>query len=504
MTLKTKLHYTDQFSQDSISNKIPHTWPLVPVVGKQPYQKGWNEKSYSHSDILAELNGGKATGVGLKLGNGLLAIDIDGESAWELLKKLAGSNDLTIFSETTAWTSGRAGRKQCLFSVAKADWHRIDNLRINTGVTGDDGKEECLEFRWLGQQSVLPPSLHPGTGKPYEWINNPLQHPPLPAPEWLIELRENWHSEYVNPDNPDLVRFPARLYSNFGPPMAVWLLARRYDLSRWATPGGKPTGSGIGQFTLTGASKILKRSKERIRTLLNEAKKSGLIRNYKESGDEIKVYYTSLEKAIAIAGVDKLGPVAAIEVDELKHLHILATQVEAQNFQRATFYRQRQEEVQEIKKKAEGSDLQQPTQLIAPTALLHPCEKPARVIAKGKRFTYVEPGFRCYGGSLEAIAQARGISKSTASRHLSNGYRLAASPVRGFREELPPLVKTQVMERVPLPKNMPAKICLEEGLVSMFGEWWKPHCNVYAINHRLVSARRRRSRIQAAIDKQAL
>ena len=38
----------------------------------------------------------------------------------------------------------------------------------------------------------------------------------------------------------------------------------------------------------------------------------------------------------------------------------------------------------------------------------------------------------------------------------------------------------------------------------MLGEWWKPHCNVYVLNHRLVSARRRRSRIQTAIDKRAL
>ena len=504
MTSQTKLHYTDQFSQDSISNKIPHSWPLVPVVGKQPYQKGWTEKSYSHSDILAELKGGKATGFGLKLGKGLLAIDIDGDSAWERLEKLAGSNDLTAFSQTTAWTSGRAGRKQCLFWVAEADWHRIDNLRINTGVSGDNGKDECLEFRWLGNQSVLPPSLHPDTNKPYEWINNPLEHPPVPAPEWLIELRENYHSEYVNPDEPDLVRFPSRLYPYFGPSLAVWLLARRYDRSRWTSPGGKPTGSGIGEFTLTGASKILKRSKGHIRKLLNHAKKSGLIRDYKQSGDKITVFYTSLEKAIAIAGVDKLGPLAAIEVDDLKNLRIIATEAEAQDLQRATLYRQRQEELQQIKKKAEGSDFQQPTQLIAPTALLHPCEKPARVLARSDRFIYVESDFRFYGGSQEAIALARGISTSTVSRHLSNGYRLAASPVRGVREELPPLIKKQVMERRPLPKNMPAKICLEEGLVSMFGEWWKPHCNVYAINYRLVSGRRRRGRIQATIDKLTL
>ena len=38
----------------------------------------------------------------------------------------------------------------------------------------------------------------------------------------------------------------------------------------------------------------------------------------------------------------------------------------------------------------------------------------------------------------------------------------------------------------------------------MGGEWWKPHCNVYLLDHRLVSARRRRVRIQAAIDKRKL
>ena len=38
----------------------------------------------------------------------------------------------------------------------------------------------------------------------------------------------------------------------------------------------------------------------------------------------------------------------------------------------------------------------------------------------------------------------------------------------------------------------------------MGGEWWKPHCNVYLLDHRLVSARRRRVRIQAAIDKRNL
>ena len=115
-------------------SKIPDPWSLVPVVGKRPCKKNWVNKECSRSEILAELETGKATGIGLKLGNGLLAVDIDGESAGQLLLKLSGKNSLTDFFATTAWTSGRPGRKQCLFSVAQKDWSRPRNLRIGTGL----------------------------------------------------------------------------------------------------------------------------------------------------------------------------------------------------------------------------------------------------------------------------------------------------------------------------------------------------------------------------------
>jgi hypothetical protein len=493
MTSVLDLHHLDQFSTE-----IPYTWPLVPVVGKQPYQKNWVKKECSRSEILAELETGKATGVGLKLGNGLLAIDIDGESAAKLLLKLSGKNSLIDFSATTAWTSGRPGRKQCLFFVEEKDWLRLPKyLRIGTGIAGDDGKEECLEFRWAGTQSVLPPSIHPVTNKPYIWINNPLQTPPALAPEWLINLCESWHSEYAGLDQIDLVRFPSRLFPHFHRQMSVWLLARRFDISR-RKYAGKSKGQGIGTFTLTAASVILRRTPGHIRKLLCAAKRSGLIRQYKKKGDWITVFYSSLERAIAIAGVDKLGPVAAINIDDLRNLHIIATEVEAQNLQRSSFHLQRREEIAQIKA-GESSGLYTPTQLMMPT--LRPCDKLARVLGRSQRFIFCESGFKFYGGSQEALAQSRGLSAETVSRHLSNKYRLEASPVRGFLRDLPPIIKKQLVERLPHLKNMPPKICLEEGLFLMGGEWWKPHCNVYALNHRLVSARRRRSRIQAATEK---
>jgi hypothetical protein len=470
----------------------------VPVCGKRPYQRGWTHKSCSRSEILAELESGKATGVGLKLGNGLLAIDIDGESAAKLLLKLSGQNTLTDFFATTAWTSGRPGRQQCLFSVEEKDWCRLRNLRIGTGIVGDDGKEECLEFRWLGTQSVLPPSIHPFTTKPYIWLNNPFQTPPALVPEWLINLCESWHSEYAGRDEIDLVRFAPRLFPYFRRQMSVWLLARRFDISRWSH-GDKSKGVGIGKFTLTAASVILNRTPGHIRKWLCAAKHSGLIRDYKQKGDWITVFYTSLEKAIAIAGVDKLGPVAAINVDDLRNLHIIATEVEAQHLQRASFYCQRLEEVEQIKSRGDDPS-KTPTQIIRPIDL-HTCGKPARVLGKDDRFIYCESSFRFYGGSQVSIAQLRGLSPTTVSRHLSNSYRLVPTPVRGFREDLPPVIKKQLVEKLPQLKQMPPKLCVEEGLFFMHGNWWKPHCNVYLLDHRLVSAKRRRAQIQGQIDK---
>src|SRR4028119_382671 len=375
-----------QVSSFNISSEIPDTWPLVPVVGKQPYQKNWVNKQCSRSEILAQLETGKATGVGLKLGNGLLAIDIDGESAGQLLLKLSGQNTLPV---TTAWTSGRPGRKQCLLSVQEKDWLRLPKyLRIGTGIAGDDGKEECLEFRWLGTQSVLPPSIHPLTKKPYTWINNPLQTPPALAPEWLIELCENWHTEYAGIDEIDLVRFPARLFPYFGRQMSVWLLARRFDISR-RKYAGKSKGQGIGGFSLQAAARILNRSTGHVRKMLRAAKVSGLIRRYKQHYGWITIYYSSLEKAIAIAGLDKLGPVAAIKVDDLRNLHIIATEVEAQNLQRSSFHLQRREEIAQIKP-GESSGLYTPAQLMTPTSPT--CGKLARVLGKSQRSTFSESG----------------------------------------------------------------------------------------------------------------
>ncbi|WP_293354904.1 MULTISPECIES: bifunctional DNA primase/polymerase [unclassified Microcoleus] len=222
--------------------------------------------------------------------------------------------------------------ERALFLVPETSWHRLRNLKILTGEIDSDGKEECLEFRWLGTQSVLPPSIHPQTGKPYYWVRSPLEVSTVQAPEWLLALCENWRPEYQGEDELDLVRFPARLYQHFRRPLAIWLLARRFDNSR-QKHGGQNKGSGAGSFTLLAASRILDRSKGHIRKMLCDAVRAGLLRRYHQCGDWITCYYTSFEKIVTIAGLEDLGPIATISIDALSNLNILATEIEAQHLQ---------------------------------------------------------------------------------------------------------------------------------------------------------------------------
>jgi Bifunctional DNA primase/polymerase, N-terminal len=480
---------------DSLTH-LPANWELVPVRGKAPYKKDWTKLDFSRDKIIEEIDKGSATGCGLKLGiNGYLAIDIDGESAKELLKSLAPEGATEISKNTVSWTSGKIGRGQYLFQVREADRSRIRNRRILTGKTDENGKAEALEFRWIGMQSVLPPSIHPETGKPYRWLNNPAYSPVAEAPEWLINLNENWKAEYTGENSLELLRFPARLYKHFRRPMALWLLARYWDISRHDHEGNNK-GCGIGTFTIAAAAALLGRSSGHIRKLLCQAKKSGLIRNYTQRGDRVTVYYTALEKVIEIAGIgNDLGPIAAIELESLENLHIRATEVEAQFLQRRSQHPCRKQEIAELEQKGiNPADVR--SRIEKPETLLSPCEYPARVLGRGARFIYCEPDFLFYGGSQVAIGAQRGICQRTVSRHLSNSYRLQPAAQRGYRQGLEPIIKGQLAEQLPKLKGASSpemrRLFSEDGLFFYFDSWWKPRCNIYSLSHRLISAKRRR------------
>jgi P4 family phage/plasmid primase-like protien len=172
---------------------LPEYWQLTPlgkidqadnVNPKAPYLTDWQNKDIDRAFIQSEIDAGKAVGIGLRLGEPsgcVVAIDFDGQSAINLGRESFGEIPATV-----TWTSGRPGRYQALFFVPEQYRDRVKNKTVKTGVIGDDDKAEQLEFRYTGNQSVLPPSPHPTT-EGYKWISNPIDTPVAELPQSAID-----------------------------------------------------------------------------------------------------------------------------------------------------------------------------------------------------------------------------------------------------------------------------------------------------------------------------
>jgi hypothetical protein len=173
-------------------DQFPATWALTPVYGdKIPYRKNWQaETPIAKQLIERDIRNGKARGYGLRTGTvsgGIVAVDADGHAPHDKINELSGGVPLP---ETVAFTSNKPGRCQYLFYVPQEYWGAIATKKISTGVKGDDGKEQKLELRWDGCQSVLPPSVHPETGC-YRWRRSPEEVAIAPCPMWIIEQMLN-------------------------------------------------------------------------------------------------------------------------------------------------------------------------------------------------------------------------------------------------------------------------------------------------------------------------
>lgn len=432
-----KLTLTDT-QLDNILNYlegIPADWQLLPVVGKRGYLPGW-QNGIDRETIKTELSG-KATGIGLILGDlsgGLVAIDEDGLLAMQTAQQLSNG----INPPTYEFTSGREHRRTRIYRIPEEYREFVQTRRLSCG----------LEFRYNGTQCVLPFSLHPITHAPYIescsdniaeaplWVISAMMRPettrPLASPENARFTDTFWHSQ--------LVQFPSRVYSHYGPSLKIWLLAKWYDQE----------GKGHHQFSLYAASVLLRRKQSTIKTWLAEAKNKGLIRYYRITNGDIKVYYSALWRVVANTGMSDLGPVARINLCDLNNLSITATQVEKQHVQRQSEHIARKTESDRLislgKSPEEAKAL---SRTIKPDQLLsQPCENLERVLCANSQTIFVSENFNTYGANNETVAETRDIHPVTVSRHLSNTYR-QPSPIKGYKAESYLLEKKQVLQRCP-------------------------------------------------------
>jgi len=131
-------------------NLIPQDWALVPLRGKKAYKPGWSQTPHTVEEIRAELEEGRATGVGLLSGQwsnegGLIWVDIDGPSAIPALEELGSGPLDAIFPETLTISSGKEGRQRMLYSVSNDKIAFLpDKATLKIGVP-------TFEILWRGR-----------------------------------------------------------------------------------------------------------------------------------------------------------------------------------------------------------------------------------------------------------------------------------------------------------------------------------------------------------------
>ena len=112
--------------------------------------------------------------IGLNLGyHGLVAIDVAGRDGEKKLSELSGGD----LPQTWEFTTGKGRR--LIYSTGREVRAQKRRFQVQNGE---------LELLGPGQQTVLPPSVHPN-GKIYTWVpgRSPWDCPVAPAPSWLVQ-----------------------------------------------------------------------------------------------------------------------------------------------------------------------------------------------------------------------------------------------------------------------------------------------------------------------------
>lgn len=149
---------------------VLHGMALCPVAkgSKGPRSRGWNERVNAITDttVAAKLT----EGVGLLHAfSGTMALDIDNDAeaaAW-LLARGINLGQLSAAPDAVAINSGRSGKGKLLYRLPQGA-APAETVKVN-GPNGMVLEFRCATRDGKSDQDVLPPSIHPDTGSPYQW-----------------------------------------------------------------------------------------------------------------------------------------------------------------------------------------------------------------------------------------------------------------------------------------------------------------------------------------------
>ncbi len=181
---------------DDLREYIRSGLVLVPIPCglKGPRRRGWNTRRNCWT-AAAHVPDAYTGNIGVAHAYaGTCALDIDAaDSAARAMARygidlaaLVGARDAVHIH------SGRAGRDKLLYHLPAG----VPPLAsINRNTAGEGFELRCATSSGLTVQDVLPPSIHPDTGNPYQWAGDWRALPELPA-----ELLAQWRSLLRAPD----------------------------------------------------------------------------------------------------------------------------------------------------------------------------------------------------------------------------------------------------------------------------------------------------------------
>lgn len=158
------------FAQEALKlSKKGYT--TIPLNGKRPVTEEWQKLTCVTPDMIADWERqGYYRNIGMVTGsasNNIVVIDFDGMEGYELFK-----DEFPQLVDTLSVLTGSEKGMHC--------YYKVDLLPDSCGVMAIElnGVETVnIEFKSDGKQVVIPPSVHPDTGKQYiKAVDKPIMH----------------------------------------------------------------------------------------------------------------------------------------------------------------------------------------------------------------------------------------------------------------------------------------------------------------------------------------
>ena len=167
-------------------------WYLVPIPAgsKGPVHARWQQRALSSPQAAEQFFDKYPThNVGLLHGvSGTCAVDIDDVALTKLIFAELGI-DFNDLMQSAPQIVGRENRGKLLFN-APPD---LVTHKISWPVEGDPRKTQVIfELRAGAVQDVLPPSVHPDTGRPYRWEGRSIWDGLPDLPSQLLTIWREW------------------------------------------------------------------------------------------------------------------------------------------------------------------------------------------------------------------------------------------------------------------------------------------------------------------------